>query len=59
MDSKNGHVRLAPRARDLAMVSHMRTKVTVLLSSLNWQVFFERWWFIFVGIVEKWEGHIW
>jgi hypothetical protein len=40
MDSKKGHVHLAPRARDLPMVSHVQAKITILLSSLHWRVFF-------------------
>ncbi len=42
MDSKKGHVHLAPRARDLPMVSHVRAKITVQFSSWYWRVFFEK-----------------
>ena len=57
---KNVSVHLAPRARDLPMVSHVRAKATIQLSSLYWWVFFKKdGGLFFVGIVEEWEGHVW
>ncbi len=55
---KNGHVHLAPPARDLPMVSHVRAQITVQFSS--WRVFFKKRKMVAhfsVEIVEEWEGH--
>ncbi len=60
MGLKNGHVYLAPRARDLPMVSHLRAKITVQLPYLYWRVFFKKdGGLFFMGIVKEWEGHVW
>jgi hypothetical protein len=57
---KNGHVHLAPRARDLPMVSHVRAKIIVQFPSLYWRVFFKKdGGLFFVGIMEEWESHVW